>query len=185
MGLIKQSLIGGAAGFVLFAFGFGAIGQETKVAPQEGPTALSETYQDWVVNCQQVGAKPDGTVTRSCQMIQELSQKNNNQRVLLVSIVPEVDGAVPRATIIAPFGLKLSQGLGLFVGDDNIATAPFATCLPAGCVAYLDLDSAMLDTLQKGEVVNIVSQPLQSEEPLVIAVSLAGFTAAWKRLNAL
>lgn len=192
MGLIRRGLMVGAAGLLFFVTGFElevnaqeATAQTTPQAvPQDGPTALSETYQDWVINCQQVRGE-DGTATRLCEMSQELRQQDSNQRVLLISIVPAVDAAAPRATIIAPFGLNLSKGVRVLVDENDIAAVPFATCLPAGCVAYLDLESATLDKLRASETAQIVLQPRQSEESLLVTISLAGFTAAWRRLEEL
>lgn len=192
MGIMKRGLMVGAAGLLLFVTGFEFVAgaqkataqTPTQAGPKDGPTALSETYQDWVINCQTVGTTA-GTATRLCQMSQELRQRDSNQLVLLISIAAPVNAAAPRATIIAPFGLDLSKGVGLVVGESDIATVPFTTCLPAGCLAHMDLESATLDKLRTGETAQIVLQPRQSEEPLIVTISLAGFTAAWERLKAL
>ena len=199
MGLIKRNLMIGtrvaacAAGLLLFTPGLEitANAQEaTAPATQnefvalEGPSAVSETYQDWVINCQQL-RQEDGAAVRNCAMSQELRQASNNQLVLMVSIAPPVNGNVPRATIVAPFGLDLSQGVGVVIDGNDIATVPFITCMPAGCIAEIDLEPAMLDKLQSGETAQVVLLPRQSDKPLLLSISLAGFTNAWNRLNEL
>lgn len=197
MGTIRRILIGGAvtaacvAGLLVadtgFAFKATAQEESAETPPQtqqlDGPTALSETYQDWVVNCHQVRGA-DGTATRLCQMSQELRQQDSNQLVLLISIAANV-ATTPRATIIAPFGLKLSEGIGLVLAEREIIKAPFDTCLPAGCLAYLDLSPESLDKLRASETVQIVLQPSQSLDSMLVTISLAGFTTAWNRLNSL
>ncbi|TAG31551.1 MAG: invasion associated locus B family protein [Rhodobacterales bacterium] len=166
---------------------FKAVAQEAVAQPTteakvpDGPVALSETYGDWVVSCQQANAT-SGMPTRICQMSQELRQREGNQLLLLIAITPS-DTAAPRATLVAPFGLKLSEGAAVAVGDKTIANAPFDTCLPAGCIAYLDLNPDAMDSLLTGEVAQVVLMPTQSQERLLIEISLAGFTTAWARLN--
>lgn len=197
MRLTKRSLVIGtrvaacAAGLLLFMLGFeiAANAQEAKTPASqnelvalEGPSAFTETYQDWVVNCQQL-RQEDETEVGNCTMSQELRQANNNQLVLLVSITLAMNGNAPGATIVAPFGLDLSQGVGMVISGNDIATVPFTTCLPAGCIAKMNLEPAILDKLQSGENAQVVVLPRQSANPLLISISLAGFTQAWNRLN--
>lgn len=150
-----------------------------------GPSSLSETYRDWVVRCQQVEVAEANASLQLCQMSQELHQRNGNQRVLAVNISGPTDGGASQVTIITPFGLDISAGIGLRIDDVEVSSMAFTTCLPVGCVANLELDKITLTKLQEGQAAQVVLHQLQSPEPLLITVSLAGFTAAWDRLDAL
>lgn len=206
MKIIRKALLtvaGGlaAAGLVVvgLSLDFKAIAQEVGAtasqAPQKadpevpaaagsGPTALSETYQDWVVNCQMVQST-EQTSSRLCEMSQELRQQSNNQRVLLVAVSKAPNEATPRARFIVPFGLDLSRGVGLALSEELVSTVPFRTCFPAGCLANMELAQGVTDTLRAQNTAQIVVHPIQSEEPLLINISLAGFSAAHDRLQEL
>lgn len=149
---------------------------------QETPSALSETYGDWVVSCQQVQA--EAQTQQACQMSQELRQQNSNQRVLSVGIVAQTGTAA--ATFIVPFGLSLSDGAVLMVDEiTSIDAMDFRTCLPAGCILRTTFEEDTLATLRAGAQMQIILQPLDSAESFPIGVSLAGFSAALDRLKTL
>jgi invasion protein IalB len=142
------------------------------------PDTLQETYRDWVVRCE-IGAD----AARICDMSQDLSQTQTGQRVLSVALRRGTDGAAA-LTVIAPFGLRLADGVAIDVDGADLVAIPFRTCLPLGCVATTALDAAAIDSLSAGTAaeVTLVSD---NGEVLPLAVSLAGFANAWARLGTL
>ena len=111
------------------------------------PSSVIETYRDWTVRC-----VPQGE-GRVCQLVQELAQTESGQRVLSFVIDAPAGGAeTVSATLVTPFGLKLSDGISVRVDDDQDARVlAFSTCLPIGCVAPIDLDEAALDQFRAGD----------------------------------
>lgn len=149
----------------------------------ETPSSLTETYGDWVVRCVSPAAvEGQPAPARVCEMTQELQQKNTGQRVLAVS-VQKADPAT-RLTVVAPFGLLLSEGVKVSVADKELLSANFRTCLPGGCIAVSDLDEAALTALAAGDQA-VVAMVDTNAQPVNINVSLAGFTNAWNRLKGL
>lgn len=146
------------------------------------PTSLTETYGQWVVRCvtpaAAEGAEP---TTQICEMSQELRQRETNQRVLAVSLQQRKEEGAS-LTIVAPFGLLLSEGVKIEVGEVKLLNAAFRTCLSAGCVAVADLAQADIDVLAAGETATVLMADTNNQE-LRINVSLTGFTAAWNRLK--
>ncbi|EHS50902.1 Invasion associated locus B family protein [Rhizobium sp. PDO1-076] len=143
-------------------------------------SSLTETYDNWVVDCRRVnGTDP---AMHSCAMSQ--SQVNaKRQRVLAIEVQPRSDGA--SAIMVLPFGLALSQGITVQVdATEKSKPIPFTTCLPTGCVASLDMDPALLKALRQSEAFNVGVQSNEGQ-PLEFSVSLAGFSAAFERTNAL
>lgn len=150
-------------------------------AMAENPTELSETYQDWVVRCSSIaGAQQPVTF---CEMSQELRHADSGQRVLAIGIQDDGSGNAGVATVIAPFGLRLSNGLGILVQGRQIVKTPFETCLPTGCIARFVIDAEALEAFRRGAAAEIAVTANANGEDVLIDVSLLGFTAAWDRLR--
>ena len=142
-----------------------------------GPTSLSETYDAWTVQCatRQLGEKSQ----RVCQMSQEQLQQGTRQRVLTFAIGKTAAGTT--ATLILPFGLLLSEGVRVQVAEDEVLRGTYRTCLPAGCVAEVDLSEEVIEKLEAGETAT-VSMTASSGQQVNTAVSLKGFRSAYRRL---
>lgn len=154
-----------------------AMAQET-----EGPSTIQETYRDWLVSC----ATPQATEAapapaRVCEMRQELRRADGNQRVLTMALQPAAEGTGATVTMIAPFGLLLSQPITIDVADTRVLDVPFRTCLPAGCVATAPANQDAVDIMALGAEA-VVSMTSTDGQTLKLTVSLAGFTTAWNRL---
>ncbi len=154
-----------------------------------GPTALSETYSDWsetysdwVVRCStqttNAKVKPEA---RLCEMTQEWRHQETDQRVLMISLRSREDAGAT-LTLIAPFGLLLSDGVRIGVDGKSLQRADFNTCLPSGCVAITDLIESEVDTLSLGVGATVLMSDT-SNQGLLVKISLSGFTAAWNRLG--
>ncbi|WP_309085981.1 invasion associated locus B family protein [Chelativorans sp.] len=158
----------------------------TSVAAQEAvqvqtPTTLSETYDSWTVQC---ANRSEGEQTRRvCQMSQELLQQESRQRVLLFAISKEGENAA-KATVIAPFGLMLSEGLRIEINETELVRGAYRTCLPAGCVVEFDLPEAAIDQLGAAEAATVF-MTANTGQPVTTDISMKGFSAAYQRLVAL
>lgn len=152
--------------------------------PPAVPSSLTETYGDWAVRCVSPAATEGQTAAaRVCEMTQALTQQETGQRVLAMSLQATDAGA--RVTVVAPFGLLLSAGLMMDVAEAPLLEGAFRTCLPAGCIVVSDVDQAGMDLLAGGDTAKVHMRRSQNGEDLTLDVSLAGFTAAWDRLQAL
>ena len=117
---------------------------------------------------------------RVCEMRQELRQAQSNQRVLTVALQPADDEGA-NITLVAPFGLLLSEGISISVADNDLLSVPFRTCLPGGCIGQAQVSQSVIAQLVAGDEAR-VSMVTNAEQPLAVTVSLIGFTAAWNRL---
>ena len=154
-----------------------AVAQEPPApAPKmaNGANALSETYDDWVLNCQGV---TNGT---ECALLQVLSQQNG-QRVLTFTISPVANNGNYMGSLIMPFGLELAQGVTMALDDKAPSNAvPFKTCLPAGCIVPLTWTAVQFNAMRAGNNVKVTAQSATGE-PFALTVSLKGLSAAGKR----
>ncbi|SUZ31982.1 hypothetical protein ROE7235_01733 [Roseibaca ekhonensis] len=161
----------------LLSMGLGLAGS-VAFAQQSEPDSLREVFRDWSVNCETL---PDGP--RACEMVQQINQQETGQRVLALSVRLS-DGGQPVAVLIAPFGLKLSEGLGIAVEDTIVVRGDYETCLADGCIALIPLDADVIAAMRRGTngAVVMVSR---NNEPVSVPLSMLGFTNGLERLRAL
>jgi Invasion protein B, involved in pathogenesis len=146
----------------------------------QGPTSLSETYDAWTVQC--VNQQQGEVTRRVCQMSQTLLQKESQQRVLTFALRRSEDRAV--ATLVLPFGLLLSEGFRIQMADEEILRGAFRTCLPAGCIAEVEIPAGTISKLEAAETANVLMTATSGQQ-VKADISLMGFRAAYQRLVAL
>lgn len=146
----------------------------------QAPTTLSETYDGWTVQC--VNRTDGNNTQRICQMSQELLQQNTRQRVLTFAIGKTAEGT--KATLVLPFGLLLSEGVRVQIAEEEILRGAFRTCLPAGCVAEIDLPDEVVQRLEAAATASVL-MTANSGQPVKTDISLQGFTSAFQRLTEL
>lgn len=158
-------------------------------APQDTPDApdtLRESYRDWVLSCALVdpaGPADPALPVRRCEIMQELHTAETGQRVLRLALVPGDAGSASVA-LVTPFGVRVADGVGIATGGTQQARVDFLTCLKAGCLATGSFDAATLDVLSAAETATITMNATGGET-LTLDLSLAGFAAAWRRLDVL
>lgn len=154
------------------------------LAQESEPDTLRESFRDWVVNCAAAPVTPDTAPgARVCELFQQLDQQDTGQRVLTFSVRMN-DAGEPVAVLIAPFGLRLSEGLRIRVEEEQIAHLAFETCLPQGCLVIAPMDDDLIAEMQSGSSATVIMISRQGEA-IGIPVSLMGFTAGLSRLTAL
>lgn len=153
-------------------------------AQETGPSALSETYGSWVVSCQSRGTDVEGETARQCQMSQNLTQQRSGQRILFVGITRNPEDGAATMSVVAPFGLDLSQGFALEVEETAVLEAPFETCLPAGCIVNSPITMDQISRLAAQDIgtARMVSNGQTPDNPLRIQFQMDGFLGAWNRL---
>jgi len=140
-----------------------------------GANSISEVHGDWTVSCAM------GKEAKQCVLNQSLGDSQTGQRVLAVELaVPAANRA--EGMLLAPFGLRLADGIKLAVdGKALAAPLPFLTCIASGCLVPLGFDEATLTTLRAGTKLEIGGVSADGAQPVALSVSLAGFTAATNR----
>lgn len=91
----------------------------TNVSAQ-GPSSLSETYDDWTLQCQQVGVGEDQR--NICHISQEIHNNENGELVALLDMSLSGNDTV-NAAILMPFGLLLQNGVDVQLDETNLLHA--------------------------------------------------------------
>ena len=138
---------------------------------------VKDTFGDWQVRC-----APDG---KEC-FIYQLAVDQAKNPVAEVSLLklPEESEADAGVTVVTPLGTLLTTGVIFQVDAGEKRQYPFAWCSQVGCFARFGLTKPSIDTLKRGKsgTISLVSVG-RPEQPVVLNLSLSGFTAAFDALE--
>lgn len=146
-------------------------------AAPEVMEVVRATFGDWEVRCAPAG--------NDCFMYQ-LAKDAGQNPVAEVSILklPAQAEATAGVTIVTPLGTLLPPGIGLQIDTGERRAYPFGWCSPVGCFARFGLDDTSLAALKRGKGAKLsVASVGAPERPIVLDVSLKGFTAAYDSLE--
>ena len=139
---------------------------------------VKDTFGDWQVRC-----APDGD---ECFMYQlAVDQAKNPVAEVSILKLPEQSEADAGVTVVTPLGTLLTTGVIVEVDGGEKRQYPFAWCSQVGCFARFGLDKPRIDALRRGKAGKITLVSVgRPEAPVVLDVSLSGFTAAFDSLAA-
>ncbi len=160
--------------------------------PAQAQGTLKQKYGDWQHRCD----RPNPTGPEQCILIQNvLDQSDLNLAVVILRVedtaatgearrrdpsAPSVRRPVLR--VIAPLGILLPRGLGLKIDDREIGSTGFVRCLESGCVAEVDMDSALIEGFKRGKTA-LFAVFLTPEEGRGLPVTLPGFEQGFAQLQ--
>ncbi len=140
------------------------------------PSAMAQTgtvrsqHGAWAVVCDQ----PAGAAGEQCALLQNVVAEDRPEVGLSVLALKTADGQAQILRVLAPLGILLPNGLGLYVDGNDIGRAQFVRCFDDGCYAEVILDDTLRETLSSGTAATfIVFQT--PEEGIGIPVDLNGF----------
>ena len=139
--------------------------------------AVKSNHGAWSMVCD----TPPGASAEQCALMQNVVAEDRNEVGLSVVILKTADRKAKILRILAPLGVLLPNGLGLYVDGKDIGRAYFVRCFQDGCYAEVILEDTLLKTLQSGTTATfIVFQT--PEEGIGIPVDLKGFTEGYDKL---
>jgi invasion protein IalB len=153
-----------------------AAGVPLPVSAQQAGTVKS-THGAWSILCD----TPAGAASEQCVLIQNVVAEDRPEVGLSVVIMRTADQRARILRVLAPLGVLLPNGLGLYVDGKDIGRAYFVRCFQDGCYAEVILEDSLLETLKKGTSATfIVFQT--PEEGIGIPVELNGFEEGFTAL---
>jgi invasion protein IalB len=169
----------------LALFGVASAPALAQAAEAQNPTQLTnsnltvnEGVADWTVRCFQVKS------IAPCDMVLVASNKETNQRVLLVSIayVPSKDAYAMQ--MIVPLGVSLAKGMSLEAGAKPLAGVAFNRCERDGCYIEMPIPNETIQALASGgKTTNISLTPYGKTDVIKLPLSLNGFVDALTKLK--
>ncbi len=152
-----------------------ALAQDAIAALPGGASALNEQHDSWSVQC----SVAEGTKT--CGFSQATGNPQTGTTLVAVDLGAPT-GNKAEGMLLTAFGLRLDAGVQLGIDGQALGTAlPFLTCVAAGCLVPLNFDEVSLSALKVGTALEITGVKVDDGQPVTLALSLAGFTAAYNR----
>jgi invasion protein IalB len=158
------------------AFAAALTGMVLPAAAQQNGTVKS-THGSWSIIC----GTPAGASTEQCIMLQNVIAEDRADLGLSVVVMRTADRKAEIMRVLAPLGVLLPTGLGLYVDKKDNGRAYFKQCFSDGCFAEVILEKPLLDTLKSGKEATFIVFATP-EEGIGIPVDLAGFGDAFAAL---
>lgn len=149
--------------------------EPTPIAPPtEGDIedVVRDRKGDWAIVCagetefctmKQIAVNADGSPAAEIEVIR----------------LPRGGQAQAGINILTPLGVLLPEGLVLEIDDTGARRYDFQVCTPDGCLARFGVDEPSVDAMKRGAVIKLGLAAINVPEPIVLTVSLTGFTASF------
>ena len=150
--------------------------------PQIGQGYLNATHEKWEVRC----IKAEEGVKEECRLFNLLSDKEGNAIAQIdMQSLPKGNKAVAGIEIATPLGSMLTAQIQLKIDAGKSKRYPYLWCDSQGCYGRFGMTAGEIASMKKGAkaVVTIVSVGAP-DEPILMELSLKGFTAAWNQISA-
>lgn len=182
--------------FLVFVAPFSAFSQQNDVdapaaAPQPAPQTdaapdnqgadapqiqIAAVHKDWQIRCRE---------QNDCYLSQLVTDNRDAPIAELnVDALSGETGALAGISIITPLRTLLTEGLTFQIDSNQPQKYPFFFCAFDGCVSRFGYDAVGLGQLKRGNIARVTIVPVdRADTPVILDVSLAGFTAAIEELT--
>ncbi|PWJ91411.1 invasion associated locus B family protein [Mesorhizobium sp. M7D.F.Ca.US.004.03.1.1] len=132
------------------------------------------------INC----SSGSSTAELQCQVSQNLTEAKTGQRVLTVTVRRDKGNGSLAMLLALPHGLFLPSGASYQIDQGQKTTVAIQTSDQNGAYAAAPLSPELIAAMKAGTNLNIGMESV-TRKPVTIPVSLAGFTAAIDKLEAI
>lgn len=159
-----------------------SLGEDVVDPNAPGTIYVKETQGDWDIRCIRTETGND-----PCQIFQGLKDEQGTVVAEVTMVALENAGdAVAGATVTTPLGTLLTEQVVIAIDAAAGKRYPFTWCDQEGCHARLGFNNEGLTGLKKGGGATVSVVPLLTpDQPVKLAMSLKGFTAAFTNMQAL
>jgi invasion protein IalB len=144
----------------------------TPAPPQQQPPEL--VYAPWTKICQ---AGQGANAKRVCFVGKD--GRVESGMAVVAAVVVETEGEAKKLLrVTLPLGMSLRPGTRVIVDEGQPVTAPYAICLPNGCIADYEASDELIARMKKGQ--SLFVQGINSAgQPISLALPLADFAKAY------
>ena len=138
---------------------------------------IRSVHNDWQIRCD----TPPGAQYEQCALIQSVIADDRPNVGLTVLVLRTADQKFRLMRVIAPPGVLLPSGLGLWIDQTEVGRAGFVRCVPIGCITEVILKDDLIRALRTGQTATftIFQTP---EEGIGFPMSLKGFAEGFDKL---
>jgi invasion protein IalB len=159
--------------------------QQNAQAPQPAPAEqtpqrTTATYGDWVVRCD---IQPGPPAQKICAMEQLAQVQGQPNPISRVAVPLPAKGAAAKLIVQLPVNVSLSTAVKIMSDSkDPGISAPFKTCVPAGCFADIDLKDDMQKKFRTAAEGGKLQFKDAAEHDVAIPLSFKGYGQAFDAL---
>ncbi len=140
---------------------------------EEGPSATTAVYGDWVVQCSQQ------TGTRICETAQTIFVQGQQSPIALIAIGREKQGAPMRLVVQVPLNATVSTRLKITLREaDPPLELNFERCIPSGCLAMIQAADDAVRRLRAQPDTGRLSYKDAADKDVAFQFSLRGLAPA-------
>jgi len=145
---------------------------------ESGETIVA-VHKDWQIRCLPQNA--------NCYMYQlAVDARDVPVAEMSVVAVKQDNEVVAGFTIMSPLQTYLPAGIQVQIDNGNLQRYQFEFCAPQGCIARFGVSDNGLNQFRAGNKVRLTVVSAETRDaPVILDVSLLGFTAAMTELNTL
>lgn len=145
-------------------------------AAQE-PQVTVEEIGDWQLRCE--------VESGNCFMYQLATDEQDNPvSEMNIVALPDDSDAAAGVTVVTPLGTLLTEGLVVQIDGNPAKQYAYNWCTRTGCFSRFGLSDDDVAWMKRGANARIrIVSISNSEQPVILSLSLAGFTAAFTKLT--
>lgn len=176
-----------AVSAVLFAFGTMDAQDGHAAAPEKPAESKVEAASAWAVRCHEPKpaekeAQKNSAASKQCEVFQRQDVKKTGQRVIEMAIGYPPERKDARGVFILPTGILLQDGVTLKIDDNDPLKFQVRYCVPNGCMAYVTMSNAILETMSKGNTAFVGITQINGAK-VSIPMPLKGFNDALAKIK--
>jgi invasion protein IalB len=141
-------------------------------AGEDGPSATTAVYGDWVVRCNQQAQ------ARVCEVAQTIFLQGQQNPIALIAIGREKDNDPLRLVLQVPLNVTVSVHAKIALKQGEPIDLKFERCIPSGCFAMLQPADEAVRRLRVHSDPGRITYKDASEKEVGFQFSLRGLTAA-------
>lgn len=158
------------------AAGQGLLTQSAPPLSQQDETHTISTFGDWQLSCESKGEQS------SCRMTIAGSTDAAGRPVAIQLASDAGNDAGQIFFFLTPLDLLLPKGIEMRVDGGPVMRLAYRSCHATGCIAPFRMSGTVLKRFRRGYKLDVRLYSLDGK-PMDIALSLKGFTAAFKALS--
>ncbi len=140
---------------------------------EEGPSATTAVYGDWVVRCSQQAK------TRTCEAAQTIFAQGQQDPIALIAIGREKQGAPMRLVVQLPLNVTVSTRVKITLREaDPALELNFERCIPSGCFAMIQSADDAVRRFRAHSDAARISYKDASDKDVAFQFSLRGLAPA-------
>lgn len=166
-------------GIVAIAIAAAILAYAPAYAQTSGTATGDRPKNNWAVNC---GAGETADAPLVCQMVQNVTVTDTNQRLLSVVIRPQPEQANHVLTLALPHGVDFSKGVDLTIDENETLNLVVNTSTPQGAFANQPISDGLLAEFRAGSIAKITFYSVAGQA-VSVPISLIGFSSAYEKLS--